>query len=157
MRGICNSHGMPCRRNKEHRRRITRAAVEADQIGELSEALAEYKVEEADLLSRMAKIEQRLTARADMESVQAQLRRLASRAADVLADPTPQLKRAVVDLLEVHLVRETNNRFKGSGSIPIPGNGGEADRLIGFPPAMAPSPGPQEGTFDLSKSNVAST
>lgn len=71
--------------------------------------------------------------RLNAESVERQLRRLAEQARDKLMDPTPELMAAVFDLLELDLVRIGDDHFEGTGSIPLPGDGGEVDLEVPQP------------------------
>lgn len=74
---------------------------------------------------RLHAIDTRNTLQYERANIQEQLRRLADNARTRMTDPSLELMSEVYDLLDIDLVRVTAERFEGTGTIPIPEDGGE--------------------------------
>ena len=59
-----------------------------------------------------------------------QLRTLSEQARTRLQDPTPELMAEVFDLLDIQLHRVGDDRFEGTGTIPIPDDDNENGNLL---------------------------
>ena len=105
--------------------RIVRKLAEQDELHALTGALQEIAQEQAALVARLDDLNRRHALQLDEATMEQQLRNLADTARDRLLEPTPELMSKVFDLLHIDLVRTSSDLFEGTGTIPLPRDGGE--------------------------------
>ena len=97
--------------------RIVRDLADQNKLDLLDRTLNEITDERQTLQSRLDEIDENQRTAHVSES---QLRTLAEQAQTRLDNPNPELMAQVFDLLDIQLHRVEQNRFEGTGTIPIP-------------------------------------
>ena len=110
---------------RDERTAIVREKARSNHLDALDDALAQIDVEEATLKQQLTQAEQRQRLRTQRATVGQQIDAFVDTAQERMASPTVELMAQVFDLLDIDLVRIANHQFEGTGSIPIPEDGGE--------------------------------
>ena len=103
-------------------------------------ALAEIASEKNTIQTRLDEIDAR---RSPTNISEEQIRNLTEQARLRLDNPTPELMAKVFDLLDIRLHRADDNRFEGTGTIPIPEDGDIEELLSAGGKGEVSSKGPQ--------------
>ena len=109
----------------EQKIRIVRALAVTNELETLDHALQQIKDEEQVLQAQLRDIDRRAELSLNALTVEEQLKSLAATARERMANPTDELMAELFDLLEIDMVRVDDARFEGTGSIPLPEDGGE--------------------------------
>jgi len=110
---------------RDERTAIVREKARSNHLDALDDALAQIDVEEATLKQQLTQAEQRQRLRTQRATVGQQIDAFVDTAQERMASPTVELMAQVFDLLDIDLVGIANHQFEGTGSIPIPEDGGE--------------------------------
>lgn len=107
--------------------RIVRDLADQNKLDLVDRTLNEIADEKQTLQSRLDEIDDQQTVTNISDD---QLRTLSEQARTRLHDSTPELMAEVFDLLDIQLHRVGDDRFEGTGTIPIPDSDGENGDLL---------------------------
>ena len=107
--------------------RIVRDLADQDMLHLAEGALAEIASEKNTIQTRLDEIDAQPSPTNISEE---QIRNLTGQAKSRLDNPTPELMAEVFDLLDVRLHRAADNRFEGTGTIPIAEDGDIEELLL---------------------------
>ena len=103
----------------DQKHRVARSLAESDKLDTLTDVLADINNEIQTLEAENRELERHDQMRIGNQNLEDQLQRLAQNARSRLADPTTELMTSVFDVLQLDLVRVGDDRFEGTGSIPV--------------------------------------
>ena len=104
-----------------------RDLADQDKLHLAEGALAEIACEKNTIQTRLDEIDAQPSPTNISEE---QIRNLTEQARSRLDNPTPELMAEVFDLLDIRLHRAADNRFEGTGTIPIPEGDADKEELL---------------------------